>query len=99
MTDPTIATIDPWSTEVRELLLAVWLEQACRRPADRPEVLARLLLRWGPAVDEAVAALAAFRDGVPADPADATWRAFPRLDRNHCAQLTTSLIAAGGRDS
>jgi hypothetical protein len=98
MDDPTITTTTPgWSNKVREVLLAVWLEQACRRPADRPETQEEMLLRWGTRVDEAVAKLAdAFRDVPPADPAREVWRAFPLLDRAHCAQLATLLIAAAG---
>jgi hypothetical protein len=99
MDNPTIATTGAeWTHKVRELLLAVWLEQACRRPADRPETQERILLRWGTRVHDAVAELAnVFRDMPPADPARVVWRAFPLLDRDHCAQLATLLIAASGR--
>jgi hypothetical protein len=82
--------------KVREHLLAVWLEQACSRPAHRKEVRERLLLRWGARVEEAVARLVdTFRDGIPTeDPAGEVWRAFPMLDREHCARLATMLMAA-----
>jgi hypothetical protein len=58
----------------------------------REELLATL----APLVDHAVAELARlFRDGPPPDhPALAVWRAFPRLDREHCAKLATLLIDA-----
>jgi hypothetical protein len=96
---------------IRELLLACWGDQACQHAADWPAVLDRLMkpgtvtpdtspdahgrgsLR--PAVDEAVAALAAaFANGPPDDPATAVWRAFPKLDREHCETLAAQLVAA-----
>jgi hypothetical protein len=96
---------------IRELLLKHWGDQACQHPANWPAVLARLMTdapasphsspdsrRRGslkPAVDEAVAALAAaFADGPPADPATAVWRAFPKLDHAHCASLAAALTEA-----
>jgi hypothetical protein len=95
-------------TRVRELLLATWGRQACQNPAHWPEVLERLLkdapatpggtshgrASLKPAVEEAVAALAAaFAAGPPPDPADCVWRAFPKLDRAHCAELAELLMA------
>ena len=96
------------------LLLQVWGEQACQRPADWPDVLARLLkdgtatpgngdegrrprASMKPAVDAAVAALAAgfgADTAPPADPPLAVWRAFPKLDKAHCARLAALLIEA-----
>ena len=90
-------TTDKWAPTVRELLLQVWLEQACRRPADRPDVQARLLDTLAPLVDEAVIALAElFADGAPDEPALAVWRTFSRLDREHCPELAKLLIEAHG---
>jgi hypothetical protein len=47
-----------------------------------------------PMFNEAVAALTeAFNADVPpADPAEAVWRIFPRLDREHCQQLADLLM-------
>jgi hypothetical protein len=91
----TKTTDHEWTNAVRELLLRVWLEQACQRSADRPAVQERLLATLGPLVAEAVARLAnAFRDGPPADPALTVWRGFPRLDRTHCVELAALLIEA-----
>jgi hypothetical protein len=88
---------------IRKPLLLIWLEQACRRPADRPETQDRLLAKWMPLVNEAVAELARLfsADVLPADPVHAVWRAFPRLDREHCTNLAALLIEAraDARDS
>jgi hypothetical protein len=54
------------------------------------------LLPW---VDDATRILtAAFANGVPDDPADAIWRAFSKLDREHCALLADRLITAARGD-
>jgi hypothetical protein len=92
---------------VREILLQVWGEQACRRAEDWPEVLARLMksspaspggfprASLAPLVDSAVAQLVhLFGKDVPVDPARAVWRAFPRLDSLHCAKLADLLLEA-----
>ena len=53
-----------------------------------------------PWVDHAVTELtAAFANGPPADPTDAVWRAFPKLDREHCAQLAVLLSDAAHREA
>ena len=89
----TTTTEAEWAAFVRDTLLDLWLEQGVRRAADRPETQERLLARWGESVDQAVADLAtAFGDSVPADPVAAVWRAFPRLDCDHCAALAQALI-------
>ena len=75
----TIATKtgSEWADIVRELLVDIWLEQACRRPADRPGTRERLLAVHGPRVDEAVAELARrFATWPTDDPAAVVWRAF-----------------------
>jgi hypothetical protein len=89
-------------------LLAVWGRQTCRNRADWPATLDRLLkdapatpggtshgrASLEPAVEGAIAALAAaFAAGPPADPAEAVWRAFPKLDREHCGELAGLLTA------
>jgi hypothetical protein len=91
----TLENITISADSICKLLLLVWLEQACRRPADRPETQDRLLAKWTPLVNEAIAELAkVFSTAVPDDPALAVWLAFPRLDREHCARLATLLIEA-----
>jgi hypothetical protein len=92
MNDPTTTIDTDWTSKVCARLIDVWLEQACMRPADRPETLERLLAMYGPRVDDAVTELARlFADGALDDPALAIWRAFPLLDREHCSRLATLL--------
>jgi hypothetical protein len=93
--------------QIRQDLLAVWGHQTCQiRPTDWPGVLKRLLLpahtperealRGGlaPAVTEAVATLtAAYADREPTDAARVIWRAFPKLDQEHCQMLADWLRA------
>jgi hypothetical protein len=103
------APADAWPATVRQLLLETWGAQACQRPADWPEALARLLKdgaatpggcgygrgSLAPVINAAVGALARrFDDVPPTDPADAVWRVFPKLDQAHCTRLATLLIEA-----
>jgi hypothetical protein len=98
-----------WQDTVRALLLETWGAQACRRPADWPDVLGRLLksgvgLSGGmtrtsmkDAVDDAVIALAAAFDAnapLPDDPSRVVWRAFTKLDHVHCRLLAQRLVEA-----
>jgi hypothetical protein len=90
---------------VEEVLLSVWGQQSCCRPADWPAVLKALVApdtgsrtsyRWR--VDNAVAVLTeAFGSGLlPDDPAGFVWRAFPHLDRHGCRVLAQQLAEASG---
>jgi hypothetical protein len=93
---------------IRKLLLSVWGQQACQvRPGDWPVVLQRLLkaapedaerARYprgslAPAVNEAVARIEGLIQAQPSDLAFEIWRAFPKFDRAHAAQLADMLIA------
>jgi hypothetical protein len=82
---------------VHAKLLETWSHQACRNPGDWPAARDALLAKCGSVVDAAVPQLVKlFSHRVPADPAIAVWRCFPRLDREHCAILATRLMEASG---
>jgi hypothetical protein len=85
-----------WIDTVREKLMEVWGQQACRCPEHWPGVCQRLLENLGPLVDDAVTHLARlFGTGKPiSDPTYAVWRLFPRLDHKHCTVLANSLAEA-----
>jgi len=86
-------------------MLPIWGEQSCRRPADWPESLERLLTgnskRSGlaPRVDAACAALAqVLNTGPPTDFADAVWRAFPLLNQTYRTKLVERIRPAQAGD-
>ena len=89
---------------VREALLAIWGEQACRKPDDWPKALRGLMKDTGsgdtkrasykPRLDHAVATLTeAYSTGLPRDGAALVWQVFPMLTRTNCARLAARLEA------
>jgi hypothetical protein len=90
MANASTSTI-PCADTVRALLLATWGQQACQRPGDWPDVLARLMkngagfgagMTRGSTKDAVVAALVQAFGGntLPDDPAHTVWRCFSKLD-------------------
>jgi hypothetical protein len=79
---------------VREVLLQIWSEQACRNPAHWPETVERLTAngKMQRAIDACQVIAAAFTDGSPDDPYDVIWRAFPLLDAKHRARFVDRLL-------
>jgi hypothetical protein len=91
-------SVDPWSAEVRDMVLDVWGGQSCWRASDWPDARERLVARWGDLLDAAVTELAQqFGNGVPDDAPRIIWQAFPRLNHASCVELARRLIGARAR--
>ena len=83
---------------IRTLLLQVWGEQACQRPADWPEVLARLMVSRPnirgsikPWLDAAVVSIAAKLEAGDGITGTDVWVAFSKLDHVHRDKLAALL--------
>jgi hypothetical protein len=93
------------AARVRELLIEVWGTQACQvNPSDWPRVFAAYMQAEGmkrgsfkPFVDAAVPVLTALVNGDEPILIDQVWRAFSKLDKEHCAVLAQRLEQERGR--
>jgi hypothetical protein len=86
------------AARVRELLIQVWGEQACQvNPKDWPAAFDRYMKdgkdrgSFKPFVDDAVPVLTSLANKPDTITPTEVWRAFSKLDKEHCAILAERL--------